>query len=547
MKRLVRGQKMHLDSKSLLLSSLLFATGCATPSTSGRHCSVQSIQQDHSARLVSVAQMYEKDGNVEMARRVYAQVVAQNPDNQLAQNALQRLAPAKDEIVPELAPMSPSAELLAHLNSKRAKAQERFTEPVEHSSPKQQLPATHFAAIPSIASELRQPATADKPSQSEARPELIQLSEADLSGLVAPPFPSELSEGTKSTQSEVAQSPQQSKSDIPLWSLDPELEVKESVSAAPAQVIQKSDIAEDMPGQQLAAVKSDEWDKIFEDDLTSVKDQKSETLSAKEPASETKLAVPLADIPEFDESMAGWQPTSVTRRCPELKTEIRTVVNKLSSENKNDRISALVALGDQGEEAKSAALAVRSLFEDDSELVRVYAASATRAIEADACDSVKVLTNSLKSEQPEVVHLAAYMLGKIGPEAMDATDELCRLRDRELSVTSVYAAEALTRITPHDERSFDQLTQALKSDEAYVRWFAAVTMGNATEFHSERAVSALTAALKDDHPNVRTAAALSLGGFGEGARPALAELEQLAESDSGEVREAARTAIACVK
>jgi len=538
---------MRLDSKSLLMGSLLFAAGCATSSTSGRHCSVQSIQQDHTARLVSVAQMYEKDGNGDMARRVYAQVIAQNPDNQLARSALQRLAPAKGEIVPELAPMSPSAELLAHLNSKRAKVQESSTEPVQQSRPKQQLPTNHLAEIPKSASEQRQPAIAQKPSQPKASPESTQLSKADLSDLVAPPFPSELAKESKSAQSEVAQTPQQSKSDIPLWSLDPELEIKESVSAAPAQVFQKSDTADDVPGQQLAAVKSDEWDNIFEDDLTSVEDQKSETLAAKHTASETEVALPLADISEFNQSVAGWQPTNLTRLCPELKTELRPVVEKLSSENEGDRISALVALSDQGEEAKSAALAVRSLFEDDSELVRVYAASATRAIESDAWDSVKVLTNSLKSEQPEVVHLAAYMLGKIGPEAMDAADELCRLRDRELSVTSVYAAEALTRITPHDGRSFDQLTQALKSDEAYVRWFAAVTMGNATQFHSDRAVSALTAALKDEHPNVRTAAALSLGGFGEGARPALAELEQLAESESDEVREAARTAIACVK
>lgn len=533
---------MRLDSKSLLLGSLLFATGCATSSTSGRHCSVQSIQQDHTARLVSVAQMYEKDGNGDMARRVYAQVVAQNPENQLAQSALKRLAPAKSEIVPNQAPMSPSAELLALLDSKRAKAQEN---PTEHIRPEQKSSAAHLTDIPRITAEDDLPATESKTSQTSS--ELAYVSEPDLSDLVAPPFPSETLQEAKSRSSDVAQTLEQTKSDIPLWSLDPELEIKESVSAANVQESQKADVAEDTADSNVATTKPHEWDNIFENDLPSAEILEPEKVVTSETAGETEVALPLADIPGFNESAGGWQRTSLTRLCPELSPELEPVVEKLGSKDEGERISALVELSNKGEEAKSASLAVRSLLEDDSEIVRVYAASATREIESDAWDSVKVLTSSLKSKQPEVVHLAAYMLGNMGPEAMDATDELCRLRDGDLNVTSVYAAEALTRITPHDGQSFEQLTQALKSEDANVRWFAAVTMGNATQFNSERAVTVLTEALKDEHPNVRTAAALSLGGFGEGARPALADLEQLAETDSEEVREAARTAIACVK
>jgi len=536
---------MRLDSKSILLGSLLFAVGCASPSTSGRHCSIHSMQQDRVARLVSVAQKYERDGNGEMARQVYAQVVAQNPDNQLAQSALKRLAPASDVMVPEQVPMTPSAELLAELRSQRIKT-EGDSRKIERNNDQRHL--DEIALLPEISEMVAELQELDQLGSSPAADahNFAETGEIETSEFVAPPFPSELDVVDESATTEVVSQSAVASSDTPRWGLDKTLEIKEAVPTKPT-----TKQAASKP-KHVADAEQDHWDHLFDDDLPMPDSPQAQLTDVVEGGSESDTTdllneIPVREFAGFDESHRGWQPTDLSRLCPDLEPELKPVVEQLGSKSETERISALVKLRHQGAEAKTASRAVRSLWEDESELVRVYAASTTSEIETHAWDSVQALTNSLKSDQPEVVHLAAYMLGKMGPAAIDAADELSQLRDAELNVTSVYAAEALTRITPDDGRSFDQLSQALHSEDADLRWFAAVTMGNSTEANSERAVAVLAKALNDDHPNVRTAAALSLGGFGEEAHSALPNLEQLAEVDNVEVREAALTAIACVK
>jgi HEAT repeat protein len=60
-------------------------------------------------------------------------------------------------------------------------------------------------------------------------------------------------------------------------------------------------------------------------------------------------------------------------------------------------------------------------------------------------------------------------------------------------------------------------------------------------------MSALTNALHDRDAEVRAAAALSLGAFGEPSESTIAQLEFVATSDEEQVRQAAATALECIR
>jgi HEAT repeat protein len=210
-------------------------------------------------------------------------------------------------------------------------------------------------------------------------------------------------------------------------------------------------------------------------------------------------------------------------------------------------VAALLELSEQGTSAKPASVAVYALLEDPDPMVAVYAAGALREINGDAWSSVKTLAAHLAHEDERIVRLAAYLLGQMGPEAMDAVPQLQQVRDSQHGVTSLHAAEALTHIAPDDGRSVQTLSAALHDQNREMRWFAAVSLGTVRGSAEAAAAQSLRDALRDSEAEVRAAACLSLGGLGVQARIALADLEHARQSDTPEVQMAAETALACLK
>ena len=233
--------------------------------------------------------------------------------------------------------------------------------------------------------------------------------------------------------------------------------------------------------------------------------------------------------------------------CKDCEPWLYAQVVKLGSPEADIRKEGLTHLADMGSTARQASLAVRTLLQDSDPLVQAHAAWALWVIENDPWDSVTTLRPLLDHSNADVVELACYMLGDIGPQADSATDALKLLRDHADGTLRVHAAEALIRIQGVDDKSLGVLTNALKSRVSQERWIAAVALGRCRGDHSESAVTALTAALKDVDPEVRSAAALSLGGLGKEAEKASLELERVAHMDDPQVRDAARAALACLK
>ena len=131
-------------------------------------------------------------------------------------------------------------------------------------------------------------------------------------------------------------------------------------------------------------------------------------------------------------------------------------------------------------------------------------------------------------------------------EAAGSVDALQAVLGQADTETRLYAAEALSRITPESADAVQILIAALESTERESRWLGAVALAGVAPPHRGAAVAALTTALQDPDPEICAVAALTLGGFGGEAGMAVPHLERALSHPFEDVRMAAETALACI-
>ncbi|WP_437205202.1 HEAT repeat domain-containing protein [Planctomicrobium sp. SH664] len=504
---------------SLLLAPLLLGTaaGCASPlSWMSRPDKNFTSAEARARRLRSVAEQYERDGQPQMAYVIYERVLAQNPQDQEARHRLDMLAqrgiegvPAKGRpnlqpgsALPSDAPAIGSPAALAKTRTPPAMPEKRGAE-----QPQQALAKAGKSAKPAAT---QKPAV---PAETTTTPAVETLAKSEkptaTPAKAAPETPA-----ARPAQPAVAQADH----DQAEWK---SATSDKSVAAAA-----------DLPVKGDAVQTDDVWKTTIT------------PASAQTPSVAAKGTV-LREDPTVIED--NWTPTRLSNLCEEIPPHLQAAVAKLESTDPQERIAGLLELGDQGEAARGASLAVHALMTDENPLVAVNAAGVLRDISGDAWESVKTLAAQLGNKDDEVVRLSAYLLGRMGPEAMEASDELVTLRNGGQGITSLHAAEALIRITPDDPESVAVLTGALQDKSEDTRWFAAVSLGTVTGVWQADAAKALVKALHDEKADVRAAAALSLGGLGKNGELALQDLERCAAHDTLEVRDAASTALACLR
>ena len=135
-------------------------------------------------------------------------------------------------------------------------------------------------------------------------------------------------------------------------------------------------------------------------------------------------------------------------------------------------------------------------------------------------------------------------LGKIGPAAGDAVDDLEKLLEDEDPVTRIWVVISLVKIDPEAEPHVDVLISALGDKELGVRINAAgavVIVGP----RAKAAVPALIAALRNRE--FARHGARALGAIGPAAADAIKPLEQLARSRDADTAEAATKALAKIR
>ncbi|WP_175517071.1 HEAT repeat domain-containing protein [Planctomicrobium piriforme] len=529
---------------------------------------------------MSVAADYEANGRKDAAMSVYEHVLAQQPENAQAKQRRDLLAqqgvaptgrPAKSEPRNPLVPSEPqtlmasrkpgaaaspkadaatqiaerNAALVAELAKKKA-----GTKPVSQAAASQQ--ATVAASTP---------ATTAKPEASFASKTESSWAKSTSATASAPAAPASIAK----TETPVAASEDS-------WS---------AASSSDWKTAGKT------PATKAADLEQDEFRSADENTLVSAQSTSKELVAHAEselpeirpgtPAVAAPAAMPsteatLAEKASTEEKVASvdpwqttdlsrhdslpkaevaadeaWGPTRLVTLCDGLPADLVPLVEQLESGDPIVRVEGLQALGERGSDARAATVAVHALLEDSEPVVAVYAAGTLREIAGDAWSSVHTLSGFLKHEDEQIVRLSAYLLGQMGPEAMDAAPTLAQLRDNGSTMTSLHAAEALTHIAPADRKSFEKLNAALISTNSEVRWFAAVSLGTVAGECEPDAAAALRKALHDAEPQVRAAACLSLGGLGKHASIAISDLEEAARSDSSEVQVAAETALACLR
>jgi HEAT repeat protein len=243
---------------------------------------------------------------------------------------------------------------------------------------------------------------------------------------------------------------------------------------------------------------------------------------------------------------AAWTTQTLRDACGPLPADLEALVLQLDIPEAGVRKDVLADLARLKAKARPALPAIRVLLED-SPLVAAHAAWTLWEIEQNESQAVRELVRLMHTGEPEVVQFTAYALGSLGPKALDAAPALRAERERFTGATRIHVAEALTRIDAFDQASVEVLIASLQHSETHVRWMAAIALGQTQVRYADIAVPALVGALHDQNPEVRAAAALSIGGFGSSASSAVSELQSRATLDTPSVREAAQTALACIR
>ncbi|WP_437226723.1 HEAT repeat domain-containing protein [Planctomicrobium sp. SH661] len=552
----------RISKLSLLLAPILLASisGCATPSWMSRS-EPTDPREARVNRLMTVAAEFEKEGKPEAAMRVYEHVLAQQPQHPdatlkrdlLAQQGVKSGArPLQKDAAPGIntapqqmyasaskpkAPAEPAAQkdIAAEIHRKNAELAKMLAE---------QKASTHpIVAVPGEKSAQDNDLTPTPiPEQS-----LAAKSKANLLEMLNQPASVE-DPGWASTGSsgdwQIVSNDIESKESA--WKPTGQSQAAEEF-ASPTSVA-FSESSPEFDKVQAPEAETSDWALVEADEPMPKSEQ---VASVSEPDADAWQTTDLTRPPAVEEktvaSEENWQTTRLAGLCDNLAPGLIPIVDRLESKESSDRVAALFELGELKSEARSASVAVYSLMQDQDPVVAVYAAGTLRQITGDAWSSVHTLTKYLDHTDPGIAQLSAYMLGQMGPEAMDAVPALERLRNNSQGMTSLHAAEALTHIAPADVSSVQKLTAALSETDRELRWFAAVSLGTVAGECEKQAAEALKNALNDGEMEVRIAACLSLGGLGSHAAIAIPDLEKAARSESPDVKSAAETALACLR
>ena len=156
-------------------------------------------------------------------------------------------------------------------------------------------------------------------------------------------------------------------------------------------------------------------------------------------------------------------------------------------------------------------------------------------------DAVPALCKALKEGDEFLREDAATALGRIGPDAKAATDDLAKtLKDKETRVR-VAAAVALWHISRR-QAAIPALVKILQSPMEWERTRAVNALAEIGP-EAKAALPALDAALNDEDEFVVSRAAETLGSIGPDARPAAPKLIQALKDNRMYVSESAAEAL----
>ncbi len=217
---------------------------------------------------------------------------------------------------------------------------------------------------------------------------------------------------------------------------------------------------------------------------------------------------------------------------------IASVLNDKDPKVAAEAIDALASLGEQ-----VAPRAAKALEEPE---FRVAAARVLGRLGPQAKEATPALVKSLDADDPEFRREVIFTLSRIGPAAAEAAPALTKLIESQEEPTALSAMYALGSIGPAAKDAVAALNKQTESDSFLRRVTAAWALASIQPDNKQaidKATPLLSEALKNEQEFVRLNAAIALGRLGPAARAAAPALQTLDKDPSPAVRAAAEEAL----
>lgn len=152
-----------------------------------------------------------------------------------------------------------------------------------------------------------------------------------------------------------------------------------------------------------------------------------------------------------------------------------------------------------------------------------------------------------KDADDEVRSRAVFLLGSIGPAAVDALPALRQEMHYDVDdFLRVDLSEAILKIRPEDEDAIQVLVDSLEDSNENVRWVAAFALRSAVSPRTTFVIDSLCDALKTEDLKLKRMIFLTLAEFGPAAEKVIPVLEAALESPDAATREVAKAALDCI-
>jgi HEAT repeat protein len=166
------------------------------------------------------------------------------------------------------------------------------------------------------------------------------------------------------------------------------------------------------------------------------------------------------------------------------------------------------ALRERGPPARSAWPALAEATSDADLGVRAVAVQAVARVGRGERAGLEALADAMRGRgDADYRWKAARALGRMGPQAAEATPALAEALADDNGHVRIEAAIALGKIGPEAEAAAPALARALRDEDASIRREAAVALGR---IGAPAAVAALDRSLEDQDEGVRAAARAAL-------------------------------------
>jgi hypothetical protein len=484
----------------------IWSVGCSA--ITSRPVAKAGSAVSNSDRLLSMAQVYEQKGQYEQAHKLYCQVLQQNPNH----------AVAREHATDLMAAIS---------NAQAAKDPGAKQQLASSEQPKSNLTVASVQPAPTdpalLGKQGRKVLSDAEVAARIPKPRMVAKAAPARQATVATVTHQETSSGTVTTAERLDELPLAA----PLIVLEQPLTVVEP--AQPLELPPVEPLPFITPAEQTVAAQT-------------AAPMPTETFIELPVVTSNPTTIVVQSAPAVT-----WAKSSMTRLCPNAPEHLQGHLASLDAADPEARKTAIEELADCGRGAVTCLPAIRACLADADPIVQGHAAWALWTITGESGEAIRCLSTVLECNQEEAIVFACYVLGSMGPQAQSTSTTLVRLQDDDSNAVRVHASEAMLKINGDGATAVNVLKASLASHRADERCLAAVALGSATGAQTQAAVSALIPALYDADSAVRCSAALALGGFGANATSAVSALEVAASATDLETREAATTALACIR